>query len=253
MNVGVASGRHAPERHDREIGALEQRLERRVRDHHRLQPARELEVVGDRVAEGVGPVRTQGEPELERAERARVLESALHGMVVPLLLDHVRRVVTEGAHESRAITHHQHAAGLGHEHPLVRVDARGVGEIEPVEQSARDLGASGGKSIGTIHVHPHAELGAHFSDATEGVDRARQRRTRGSHDGHRGVSGRDVAGEDLAQGGHVHAPARVDRDGTQVVAADPDHLDGALDARVRVRRRVDRRTSARHPPQATVG
>ena len=95
-----------------------------------------MEVLRDRLAELRRAVRPEGEPELERAERPRVLERDIHGVELVLSVGQVPLLVRERARE-RAVLPHQHdPARLRQVEPLVRVDRHGVGALEPRKRSA---------------------------------------------------------------------------------------------------------------------
>ena len=101
VEVGDAR-RHMADRHDRELRRLGHRLEvfgaaaRRAVEQVGL-----AEVLRDRLAELRRAVRPEGEPELQRAERPRVLERDIHGVQLVLLVGQVPLLVREGASERR--------------------------------------------------------------------------------------------------------------------------------------------------------
>ena len=88
-----------PERDDRERRRAAQRLEQVVLEHELVEQPCLPEVLLDRVPERLGSVGAEGEPELERAERAGVLERDVDHVARALVRD-VRLLVRERVERS---------------------------------------------------------------------------------------------------------------------------------------------------------
>ena len=103
-------------------------------------PVEELglrEVAGDRVAELRRAVRAEREPQLQRAERPRVLERDVDRVQLVLLVRQVALLVRERARERVGVLREHDAARLRQVEPLVGVDRAGVGALEPGEVRRR--------------------------------------------------------------------------------------------------------------------
>jgi hypothetical protein len=92
VRIGVALGRDAPERNDRER-RLGDELQVVGRPYEVGDEPGQLEVVLDRLPERVGAVRPQRQPQLQRPEGPRVLERPLDRVLSELDLGDVGRVV----------------------------------------------------------------------------------------------------------------------------------------------------------------
>ena len=80
-----------------------------------------FEVALDRLAELRRAVRAEGQPQLQRAERPRVLQRDVDGVQLVSLVRQVALLVREGRGERLVVVHHHDPARLGQVQPLVRV------------------------------------------------------------------------------------------------------------------------------------
>ena len=94
------------------------------------------EVVLDRVAERLSTVGPEGEPQLQRPERPRILERDVDHVARALVRD-VRLLVRERLDEVAATPHEQDAARLREIEPLVGVERDRVGSVETGEPVSR--------------------------------------------------------------------------------------------------------------------
>ena len=97
------------------------------------------------VAERRGTVDAEGEPELQRAKRPRVLERAVDGVQAVVRVQHVRLVVHERALQRRPVAHQHDAARLRQVQPLVGIDRHRVGAVESREEAGRVARAAAGR------------------------------------------------------------------------------------------------------------
>ena len=218
------------------------------------EQARLGEVALDRAAIGGQAVDAQRQPELERAERARVLERAVDRVLLPELVGDVGRLVAEGALEPLGLAHHEHAAGLGHEQPLVRVHGHGVGAGEAAEERRVALHERGRQAVGAVDVQPHAPRCAQTSASSSigstapvSVVPALATTAIGATPAARSAS---IAS---AQASTCMRRLRVDRDAAHAVAPDAEQLGRALDRLVHVGGGIERAGTARQPGVARAG
>ena len=108
------------ERDDGELGLAAERLEVVVARDLLVEEPRLTEVALDRGADRRRAVRAEGEPELERAERPRVLERDVDHVVLRPLVRDVVLLVRERAVQVLAAADEDDAARLREEEPLVR-------------------------------------------------------------------------------------------------------------------------------------
>ncbi len=101
-------------------------------------------------------------------------------------------------------------------------------------------------------MEPHVEIRTYRSDLADRVDRTGDRGASRRDHGYRCATVGEVPLDGGTQGRRVHPPMLVDRDAAQVGRPDPQDLDGALDARVRVGARVDGRSRVREPAVAAL-
>ena len=123
-----------------------------------------MEVLRDRLAELWRPVHPEREPELQRTERPRVLERDVHRMQLVLLMRQVALLVRERSRERAVLPHQDDPARLRQVEPLVRVDGDRVGALKAGEEAGVRRDRSGGQPVRTVHVEPHASLGADVGD-----------------------------------------------------------------------------------------
>ena len=168
---------------DRERRPAAERLEPVPCDDEVVEQLRLSHVVLDRVAKSLRAVRPEREPELERAERARVLERDVDHVLVRALVRDVRLLVRERVEEVLAAPDEEDAAGFREEEPLVGVERDRVGSIEAGEEVGRRGRRRRGQPVGAVDVEPDALLGAHVREPVDRVDGPGQRRTRGGDDG----------------------------------------------------------------------
>ena len=186
-----------------------------------------------------GPVRLEPQPQLERAQRARILECDVNRVRVLSVVRHVGLIVSERGGEGRVVTHENNRAGLRHEHPLVCVDGDRVGEVEPVELFANEVGAGGGAAVSSVDVHPHVVLLGDASDLAQRVYRAGERRARRGDDARRPDAGGDVLFDLGFECGRVHAMVVIDRNRSHRACAEAKQFDRALVRVVRLARHID--------------
>ena len=105
----------------------------------------------------------------------------------------------------------------------MRVDDRGVGEVEAVVEVRHALVEDARQAVGAVDVEPDAELVRDLAQRADRVDRAGVRRARGGDDGHREHAVGEVALDRLAQPVGTHPPALVGLDEPHVGPADPQH------------------------------
>ena len=190
------------------------------------------------------------QPELQRAERARVLERAVDGVdVLAVGVRDVALVVGERGLEGVAVADQQHAAGLRHVQPLVRVDGRRVDAVEPVEQVPGERGRRGRQPVGAVDVQPHVARRADVGRAPRGRRRRRSASCPAVATTATGTTpARRSASIAAAQAPRIHAAVGVDAGSTRTLrAADPEHLGGAVDRVVRLGRAVEGEPAAGEP------
>ena len=149
-------GAEVPERDDRERRRAAERLELVVLEHELVEQPRLAQVVLDRDAEGLGAVGAEREPELERPERAGVLERDVDHVAGALVRD-VRLLVGERLDQVVAVADEEHAARLRQVEPLVRVERDRVGAVEAGEEMAGRRRRGSGQPVGAVHVQPDAQ------------------------------------------------------------------------------------------------
>ena len=110
VQVGDAGG-DVPERHDREL-RRPQRLQIRLSGDQLVEQRGLAQVAPHRAAEGLRAVHTERQPQLQRAERARVLERDVDGVRLVALVRQVALVMRERVMQILALAHQDHAAGL---------------------------------------------------------------------------------------------------------------------------------------------
>ena len=180
-------------------------------DDEVVEQPRLPQVVLDRVAERLRAVGPEGEPELERPERARVLERDVDHVAGGALVRDVRLLVRERVEEVLAAAHEQDAAGLRQVEPLVGVERHRVDPVEAGEEVAGGRCGRGGEPVGAVDVQPDAGLGAHVGERVDRVDGAGQRRARRGDDRDRDAPGGAVGADRLRDRLGHEAPVPVDR------------------------------------------
>ena len=198
--------------------------------------------MSDHRLERLEPVEADREPQLERSEPApeRDLPVAVVDRRAGL---GGRRSQVLGEDAQRA--EQRHPVGSPVEiavevdaHPLVRVGAVAVGEVEPVVDPAVLGRESGDTTHRTVDVEPHVVGAADLADLGGRIERHRRCRAvrRADEERHQsdGLVGRDRLGQ---RAGH-HRERRVVGDGTNAVGADAGDAEALLDARVGLRRGV---------------
>ena len=257
MRVDRPTGGDVAEGNDRQL-RVNHELDVRMRPHPIRQPTSNGKVGLQRTAEPLGTVSTERRPELEGAEGPGVLQRPVDRILRGV--DHVRRVVGEGATQCIGITHEKDPARLGDIEPLVRVDRRGVGELDARKEVARALGRGGGQAVGAVDVEPHAALLTDGGDLRERIDRARERRARGGddRDGHAAFC--EIRTDLDIQRGDVHPSMRINGDGSHGLRADTEQLGRPIDAGVCLGAHIERAatvqpgaTTARQRPLARDG
>ena len=164
-----------PERDDRKRRRAAERLELVVLEHELVEQPSLPQVVLDRDPEGLGSVGAEREPELERPERAGILERDVDHVAGALMRD-VRLLVSERLDQVIAVADEEHATRLRQVEPLVRVEGDRVGAVEAGEEMAGRRRRGSGQPIGAVHVQPDAQLGADVGERTDRIDRAGERR-----------------------------------------------------------------------------
>src|SRR4029450_3277774 len=137
--------RPVPEEEDRQL-RLQEKLEVVVSADLRGEKPREREVPLDGVAKGLGAVDAEGEPQLQRPERTRVLERPIDRVDLALLVEYVARRVEEPGLERFAVPDEDDTAGLRQVKPFVRIDGDRVGRLETREERARGGRRRGGQA-----------------------------------------------------------------------------------------------------------
>ncbi len=223
------------EGHDRKLRPAEP-LEVPARLDRLPEQAGLVQVALDRVAEGLRAVGAHREPQLQRAERARVLERDVDRVELVPLMRQVALLVREGRDEVLLVAHEHDPAGLREVEPLVRVDRRRLRARDPGEQ----LGAHrrGRQAVRAVDVQPHAALLADVGDGVEGIDRPRERRPRRRDHRDRGDPVGAIAIDRLGQRLGDQPAIRAERDRAQVPRPDPERLDRARDRVVHLLRAV---------------
>ena len=138
----------------------------------------------------------------------------------------------EGGCEGGFIAHHDDAARLGHEQPLVGVDRDRVGPLQAYETLGDHRCC--GQTVGTIDMHPDAMFRADVGDRIQGIDGAGERGARRGDDRDGDAARCKVGADQPIECLRSHATVVIDRHGTQVVGADAEQLDRAHDGVVRV-------------------
>ena len=103
------------------------------------------------------PWDAEREPQLQRAERARVLQRPLDG-VADRVPAHVGLLVPEGALELALPPDQDQAAALLQAEPLVGVEGDRVGPVQAAEGGSGALGGRRGDAVRAVHVKPHVVL-----------------------------------------------------------------------------------------------
>ena len=194
--LGVGITQHPAEADHRER-RLHQQLEAVIGGDQLGQQLGLVEVALDRGADRVGAVHDEGQPQLQGAERARVLERAVDRVHLLAVRD-VALLVGEGPLQRLDVVDEQHAAGLGHVQPLVRVDGRRVGALKAGEARPGPRGAGRRQPVGAVDVQPHVAPRADVGQRGDVVDRPGQGGPAGRDHGHRD--------DPLASGRHRSPP-----------------------------------------------
>ncbi len=210
------------------------------------QHAGERDVAGNRAPIAVESQVSQGGPEFQRPEAAALLNPELRKPGQRRVIAEMRR------HERERVSHrlavaHQRAAALDRDvHPLVRVDRGAVGAAQTVEQRP-ELGDQRRRTaVRGVDMKPQRLAPAQIGDLPERIDGP------GVHcSGRRGHARRRQAGRPIRpdltlEGGDVEAPRPIHRDASQAVMADPEKLDGLLEAAVTLGRCVHDQPTGRH-------
>ena len=181
---------------------LDEQLEPRVGCYEGRQQRCLRQVALDRRADRVGPVHGEREPQLQPAQRSRILERAVDRVEL-LAVRHVPLVVRERVLERLDVVHQQDAARLGDVQPFVGVDGGREGAVEALEEMAGAVRGRGREAVGAVDVEPDV-VAADVGEALDIVDRAGQRRPRGGDDRHRGHAVLSVLLDRVRARGHVH-------------------------------------------------
>ena len=146
-----------------------------------MEQLRLAEVPLDRGPDGIRAVRAEREPQLERAEGARVLERDVDHVVVGTLVRNVVLLVRQSAVEVRVAANEHDATGLREIQPLVGVERHGVGALETREQMSGGGCRGSRQPVGPVHVEPDTARLADVGQRVDPVDGAGERRSRGRH------------------------------------------------------------------------
>lgn len=134
---------------------------------------------------------------------------------------HVVGLAAVGASQRPEVADQETAGAVGEEHPLVRIEGDGVGELDSRERLAPAGGQREEAAVGCVDVHPQAVLAGDPGDLRERIDGAGVRRAAARDDQKGAPAGRPV----LAQGGlerlGEHPEPRVARDDPQGAAGSP--------------------------------
>ena len=171
-DTGLERRRDVPERRDAQF--LRESFELRVRAHQRVEVTRQADVVRNHADRPGASDLPQPEPDLERAEAARVLRAALdevdHIVAVEVV---VGRVIGERPREIVGAAH-QRAAGLERRvEPLVRIDRHGVGQRERAQALRRVRRLGREPPVRAVDVKPETPGAADGRQFGQRIDRAR--------------------------------------------------------------------------------
>ena len=119
-------------------------------------------------------------------------------------------------------------------HPLVRVGAVAVGELQPVVDPAVLRCEGGDATHGTVDVEPHVVGAADRADLRRRIERHRRRRAVRRADEERNEPGGLVGLDRLGERAGHHRERRVVGDGADAFGADAGDAETLLDARVRL-------------------
>ena len=196
-----------PERDDRELGLAAERLEVVVREPSSLWSSRawpRFRSTASRIA--CGAVGAEREPELERAERPRVLEGDVDHVPLRALVRDVRLLVRERAGRSSRRRTSTTPQAFGRKSHLCASSVTESARSSPAKRCPADGVVAAGEPVGAVDVEPDAPLRADVGERVDRVDGTGERRARGRDDRDRRDPGRAVGVDRL---GHRlrHEPA----------------------------------------------
>ena len=125
-----------------------------------------------------------------------------------------------------------------HAHPLVRVGAVAVGEVQTGVHPAELGRERGDAGHGGVHVEPHVVAAAHLADRRRRIERHRRGGAVRGADEERHEPGGEVGGDRLREGIGSHGVGLVVRHDADPIGADASDPQTLLDARVGLGRRV---------------
>ncbi len=220
-----------------EADQIERRREGEFEIGMGLNPAGELlgqcDMAADVVLQSFPAVVAQDEPELEAAEAAaeRNLPVAVidHSARLGRPVAQIFRQNGQGADEGATVAdEHAVAVKIG-EHPLVRIGAVAVGELQSLLDIAEFGAEGGGAAHRPVDMKPEPVLGGDAADFGEGIEAVGG----GGADSGAHKEGEAAGGDISADGGFefpgAHGGALVDRNEAQVFAADAGDFDRLFD------------------------
>ena len=174
------------------------------------------------------------EPELQGAERTRVLEGDVHRVQVVLLVRQVPLLMREHVQEVLATPHEHDPAGLGQVQPLVRVDRDRVGPLESRERGSHRRYPGRRQPIRAVDVEPDAALLADVGEPVDRVDRTGERRAGRRDDRDRCDARAEIFVDRGSDAPWIEPPRVVVGERAEVLRPDAEDLDRARDRVVRV-------------------
>ena len=181
----------------------------------------------ERIAEGVGAVQLQRQPDAQAAKVARQLGRHVGEAVADLLVGAGRRQVLQvvGAAamrgpQRRDVTHQQCTGAIGQEQALVRVDGDGIGELDAGQQGR--IGQAEEAAVSRVGVEPQRLRAAHRGQFGKRVHGAGVGGAGAADDQEWREAAAAVGGDHRGERIDAHPQPRVHRHGAQVVGIDAD-------------------------------
>ena len=137
----------------------------------------------------------EGQPEFQGAGFAGQLQRAVEQVDGVFTAYHVFQILGrhgKGAFQRTGVAHQHHAAVIGLEQPLVRIDHQRVGQFH-ARQFLCPLRRQGGRStVGSVHMQPQVLGARQCRDGVQWIDRAGVGAASVADDHHRCVTGRFI-------------------------------------------------------------
>ena len=202
-----------------------------------LEPFGPLQMLGDQSPQTIDPVVADDKPQLEGTEAPTQRD-------VPVaVVDHLARFArlvaqvfgqdAERLDQRLAITHPEGIAIEADKHPLVRVEAVGIGILETLLHPAHLGYQCCCAGVSRIDMEPDAVLLAHPGDGGDRIDRGGGGGADGGDHHRRDTAGVPVGFDGPVEGDGVDAKVFIEVDMAKILAAETGDAYRLLDRRVR--------------------